>query len=303
MPLSLVLLLAVFVVALAAAAYSLQASRERRALLARAGAAESGGLLAIKTPEHTLGSRLSAWLLEHSPSSWRSRPDEGDVLIHAGFDGAAAPAVYVLIRVVAALLLPAAALLIAPSGSLPRVVLLTGSALVVGLLAPPAVVHHLAGARQERLRRAVPDALDLLVVCVEAGISLDAALLRVARELGGVHPELADELMIVNRRVNAGMPRERALHGVWVRTGVDELRGLAANMIQSEKWGTSIATVLRVYAETLRRKRRQSAEKRAATAPLKMLFPLALFILPALFIVVLGPAGLKIAAMFKTITH
>lgn len=303
MPLSLILLLVVFVVALAVAAYSLQASRDRRELLVRAGAVDSGGLLALKAPERTLGSRLSAWLLAHAPSSWRTRPDEGDILIHAGFDGAAAPAVYVLIRIAAALLPPAAVILLAPGIGLTRLVLIGGSALTIGLLAPPAVVHHLASARQERLRRAVPDALDLLVVCVEAGISLDAAMLRVARELGTVHPELADELMIVNRRVNAGMPRERALHGMWARTGVEELRGLASNMIQSEKWGTSIATVLRVYAETLRRKRKQMAEKRAATAPLKMLFPLAIFILPALFVVVLGPAALKIIAMFRTIAH
>jgi tight adherence protein C len=116
-----------------------------------------------------------------------------------------------------------------------------------------------------------------------------------------LHPELANELMLVNRRVNAGMPREQALHGMWERTGVSELRALVANMIQSERWGTSIATVLRVYAETLRRKRKQMAEKAAATAPVKMLFPLTVFIFPALLVVILGPGAIKILETFRSI--
>jgi tight adherence protein C len=106
--------------------------------------------------------------------------------------------------------------------------------------------------------------------------------------------------MTVNRRVNAGIPRDQAMHGLWLRTGVEELRALSANMIQSEKWGTSIATVLRVFAETLRRKRKQTAEKKAATAPLKMMIPLALFIFPTIFIVLMGPAIIKINTMFDT---
>ena len=107
-----------------------------------------------------------------------------------------------------------------------------------------------------------------------------------------VHPELSNELLLMNRRMNAGMRREDALHALYERTGVEELRALASNMIQSERWGTSIARVLRVYSESLRRKRRQVAEKKAAVAATKMIFPLALFILPALFAVIGGPAVL-----------
>ena len=176
-------------------------------------------------------------------------------------------------------------------------------AVVVGVLAPPAFLNHAARARQDKLRRALPDSLDLLLVCVEAGISLDAAILRVAKDMAILYPDLAGELMIINRKVNAGTPRDQALKGLWERTGLEELRGLAANMIQSEKWGTSIATVLRVYAETLRRKRKQAAEKKAATAPLKMLFPLTVFIFPALFVVLLGPAAIKIFDMFRSMKH
>jgi tight adherence protein C len=171
-----------------------------------------------------------------------------------------------------------------------------GLAAAVGVLGPPAVLDRIVQRRQARLRRAVPDALDLLVVCVEAGVSLDAAILRVARDLNVTHPELAGELAMVNRKVNAGMPREQALQGLWTRTGLDELRGLVASMVQSERWGTSIAKVLRVNAETLRRVRKQAAEKKAAQASLKMMGPMVIFMLPALFIVLLGPAMMRISA-------
>jgi tight adherence protein C len=147
----------------------------------------------------------------------------------------------------------------------------------------------------------VPDALDLLVVCVEAGTSLDAAILRVAKDLRLAHPDLAHELAVVNRLTNAGMARDEALRGLWKRTGVLDIRALVSSLIQSEKWGTSIATVLRVSAETLRRKRRQDAEKRAKMAPLKMTFPLLFFILPALFAVILGPAVVQIIQEFSKI--
>jgi tight adherence protein C len=130
------------------------------------------------------------------------------------------------------------------------------------------------------------------------GISLDAAILRVARDMVYVHPELARELIIVNRQTNAGVTREQALRGLWDRTGVEELRTLVSSLVQSEKWGTSNSRVLRISSETLRRNRRHNAEKRAATAPIKMLIPMALLIFPALFIVILGPAVVKIVGAF-----
>jgi tight adherence protein C len=159
----------------------------------------------------------------------------------------------------------------------------------LGFIAPPAILTRLKTMREDRIRKSLPDCLDLLLVCVEAGVSLDAAILRVGREMLLLHQELSYELLMMNRRMNAGMRREDALHGLYERTGVPELRSLGANMIQSERWGTSIAQVLRVYSESLRRKRRQAAEKKAAVAATKMIFPLALFILPALFAVIGGP--------------
>jgi tight adherence protein C len=176
-----------------------------------------------------------------------------------------------------------------------------GVAVFCGWMIPIGMLARLIRQRQERIRRSVPDALDLMVVCVEAGVSLDAALLRVSREIRMAHTDLAHELAVVNRKTNAGIPRENALRSLWQRTGVEELRTLVSSMIQSEKWGTSIATVLRVAAETLRRKRRQTAEKKAKQAPLKMTFPLVLFILPALFIVIMGPALVQIVNEFGKI--
>jgi tight adherence protein C len=170
---------------------------------------------------------------------------------------------------------------------------------VVGYVIPVYYLTRAVRIRQEKIRRSLPDTLDLLVVCVEAGISLDAAILRVAKELISVHPELAGELIVVNQKNNAGMSREDALRGMWERTGVEELRTLISSLIQSEKWGSSSSRTLRVSSETLRRKRRQAAERRAATAPVKMVVPMGLLIFPALFIVILGPAVLNIVASFR----
>lgn len=294
-------LIAVLVIALALAVHALLRDRERSAIIGRAGGllGTHEELIALKTEKNGVGDKLARWLVGHAPSSWSDAKETADQLTHAGYYSAAAPVVYTTLRLAAAILFPLAAFVFMPRGDAMMFVIVLAIAVIIGVLLPPAFLARQARLRQERLRRALPDSLDLLVVCVEAGISLDAAMLRVAREMAILHPELAEELLIVTRRVNAGVTREQALHGLWARTGVDELHGLASNMIQSEKWGTSIATVLRVYAESSRKKRKQIAEKKAATAPLKMLFPLTAFIFPSLFIVLLGPAVIKIAAMFR----
>jgi tight adherence protein C len=198
-------------------------------------------------------------------------------------------------------LFPLLALMLMPRTQFALYVLSVAFAAFLGLILPHALLDRAVRLRQDRLRKAVPDALDLLVVCVEAGTSLDAAILRVAKEMRLAHPDLAHELAVVNRLTNAGVPREEALRGLWQRTGVIDIRSLVSSMIQSEKWGTSIATVLRVSAETLRRKRRQFAEKKAKMAPLKMTFPLLFFILPALFTVIMGPAVVQIINEFGKI--
>lgn len=293
---TLLLLLTLLALSVGAAAWVLVAGAERRRLVARAGGVHAVDPQLLRDLRIGPGARLAAAIARRFGRHVKVSKEAASTLVHAGFDGPAAPAVYGTLRLAMGVGFPLLVWLTVPRGTGLSFFAIFALTLIIALMGPPAVINRIAGGRREKVRRAVPDALDLLVVCVEAGISLDAAVLRVAREMATLHPLLSDEFLIVNRRVNAGMPREEALHGLWIRTGVEELRGLAANMIQSEKWGTSIATVLRVYAETLRRKRRQTAEKKAAVAPLKMIFPLGLFIFPALFVVILGPAALNVAA-------
>jgi len=240
---------------------------------------------------------LRARMLKKAPSVWAQNETVQQRLVKAGHDGPIAPLVYSLVRVGVLILLPLLAFIFLPKTSFLKVLVGVSAGGLFGLMLPPFILLRLEARRQEKIRRSLPDALDLLVVCVEAGISLDAAILRVAKDLLLVHPDLAGELLVVSRKMNAGMTREDALRGLWDRTGVDEVRTLVASLLQSEKWGSSSSRVLRVSSETLRRKRRQTAERKAATAPLKMIVPMALFIFPALFVVILGPAVVQIASV------
>jgi len=242
---------------------------------------------------------LKGKVLSKAPQVWAKNAGTQQLLVQAGHDSPQAPLVYSLSRLVSIVVFPLVTLFAFPDASgLQRIMYLILAAFV-GLVLPVWYLHRSVRLHQLKIRRSLPDALDLLVVCVEAGISLDAAILRVAKDMTLVHPELSRELLIVNRKTNAGVRREEALRGLWDRTGVEELRTLVSSLIQSEKWGTSNSRVLRISSETLRRKRRQDAERRAATAPTKMVIPLALLIFPALFVVILGPAALNIIAGFR----
>jgi len=148
--------------------------------------------------------------------------------------------------------------------------------------------------RKERIQLGIPDVLDLTVVCVEAGLGLDQALMRIGEELRSNHRDLSDELRLYNLEVNAGRNRSDALRNMGARTDVDDLKSLTAVLIQTDRFGTSIAQSLRVFSDALRTKRRQRAEERAAKTTIKMVPVLVFFILPAMFIVVLGPAILRI---------
>ncbi len=152
--------------------------------------------------------------------------------------------------------------------------------------------------RQHRIQLSLPDCLDLLVVCVEAGLALDQALLRVSQELRIAHPELCDELDLVNAEIRVGKTRIDALRELGARTGVDDIKALVAMLIQTDRFGTSIAQSLRVHSDDLRIKRRQRAEEAAAKTTVKMVPPLVFFIFPALFVVILGPAVISIARQF-----
>jgi tight adherence protein C len=299
---TLFVLLTIIVVAVLAAGYALVSVLQRRDVVMRA-TEEMGVQQApsrVLRPEKERLSKLRQ-RLEVMAKAQEINAETQSKLVQAGFDSPTAPAVLSVARVGSIVLAPLLAILFIPSASFALFVMTMSVAVFLGFIFPVAALDRMVRLRQERIQRSVPDALDLLVVCVEAGVSLDAALLRVARELRLPHPDLAHEFLIVNRLTNAGIPREVALRGLYQRTGVLDLRSLVSSMIQSEKWGTSIATVLRVSAETLRRKRRQTAERKAKMAPLKMTFPLLLFILPALFTVIMGPAVVQILQEFKKV--
>ena len=163
----------------------------------------------------------------------------------------------------------------------------------LGFYIPEAVLWFLKRRRQEKLFLSLPDALDLLVVCVEAGLGLDAGMRRVADELKDSAPELCAELQMANAAMNIGRPRREVLHDLGIRSGVDDLRALAAILIQAERFGSSIAQALRVQSDSMRVKRSQLAEEKAAKTAVKMIFPLVLFIFPGIFVVLVGPAAIQ----------
>ncbi len=176
--------------------------------------------------------------------------------------------------------------------------IILAGALLAGLLLPEIWILWKINARQDRLRRALPDALDLLVICVEAGLGLDQALMLVSQELKVVHGELSDEFQLVNLEMRVGKSRLDALRELARRTGIEDLKALVAMLVQTERFGTSIASSLRVHSDDLRTRRRQRAEEMGAKTTIKMVPVLVLFIFPALMVVILVPAIITIVRQF-----
>jgi len=172
-------------------------------------------------------------------------------------------------------------------------------AAVVGYLLPGLVVERIAKKRQLQIQNGLPDALDLLIVCLEAGLAIDQAILKSAEELGVAHPALAQELHMINIECRAGKPRIEAFKNFSARTKVEDVRGLVAMLVQTDRFGTSIADALRTYAEVSRTKRRQRAEERAAKIAVKLVFPLVFCLFPAFYVVALGPAVIKMYHAFS----
>jgi tight adherence protein C len=172
-------------------------------------------------------------------------------------------------------------------------------AAVLGFLGPDYWLNARIKKRQKAIRRGLPDVLDLLVICIEAGLSMDQAVSRSAEELKGAQPELCDELGIVVLEQRAGRPRAEAWKHLAERTDVDSVRNLSTMLVQAEQFGTSIAKTLRVHSDTLRTQRVQQTEEAAAKTTIKLIFPLVLFIFPSLFLVALGPAAISIIQTFN----
>jgi tight adherence protein C len=211
-------------------------------------------------------------------------------LVHSGYRGPEALTIFFGIRLGMAILL----FVLGTSPFVPKSGLLVGLAgAAFGYLLPSMALARMAKRRQHRIRLSLPDALDLLVVSVEAGLGLDQALQRVGDELAFAHPQLSGELRLINLELRAGKGRAEALRNLAERTGVDDLSSLAAMLIQTDKFGTSVARSLRIHSETLRTKRRQRAEEAAAKTGVKMVFPLVVCIFPAIWVVTIGPAAIK----------
>jgi tight adherence protein C len=222
-------------------------------------------------------------------------------LIRAGYRGDSAVNVLNGSKVLVPLILCTLAL-VTGFGKINPFVIYT-SALGLGFIVPDFWLGRRIKARQKRIRRGLPDVLDLLVICTEAGLSLDQATSRTSSELSKAQPDLCDELGIVVLEQRAGRARADAWKQMADRTGVDSLRNLVSMLVQSEQFGTSIAKTMRTHADTLRTQRIQAVEEQAAKTSVKLVFPLVFFIFPALFIVTLGPAVILMMDSFKQLNH
>jgi tight adherence protein C len=224
--------------------------------------------------------------------------------MNAGWRNPAAPTLYFASKTALALSLPALTGLVLlllrepPTGA--RLLFLLLLAATCGYYLPNVVLARIVKRRKREIFETIPDALDLLTVCVEAGLSLERALVKVAAEIGIKSVTLAQELQLVLMEMRAGFSKEKALRNFALRVGVDDIDSLVAMLIQSERFGTSIGDALRVYSENLRGKRRVIAEEAAAKIGLKLLFPLIFCIFPTLLMVLLGPAGMRIMSVFGT---
>jgi tight adherence protein C len=222
-------------------------------------------------------------------------------LMQAGFSSSSAPITYRAIQICTLAAFPvmvavACAILARPLSSAALYILF---AFVIGFVFPRYVLGRMIRNRQQLVRWGLADALDLMVISIEAGLGLNAAMMKVSSELKDVHPDICDEFELANLEIRVGRDRDEALRNLAERTGVDDLRSLVAMLIQTDKFGTSIAKAIRVFSDSLRTKRRQRAEQAAQKAAVKLLFPLACFLFPTLFIAILGPAALQLIDTFS----
>lgn len=220
-------------------------------------------------------------------------------LIEAGYRSQEALVVFYGVRVGIALSLFAVfSMGVVAKPNLPMALAAAG----LGYVLPGMALARMAKARQHKIRLGLPDALDLLVVSVEAGLGLDQAIQRVGNELAFAHPELCGELRLINLELRAGKARSEALHNLAERTGVDDISSLVSMLVQTDKFGTSVAQSLRVHSDTVRTKRRQRAEEAAAKTGVKMVFPLVFCIFPAIWVVTIGPAAIRFIQVIGPMT-
>lgn len=243
-----------------------------------------------------LAERLASPLSRLLPPSAAEAKKLQKQLMQAGFRSPGAPLIYRGIQLASLAGLPAivaiaCAVLARPlSGALLWIL----SAFVIGFFLPRYALRRMIRSRQQLVRWGLADALDLMVISIEAGLGLNAAMMKVSSELKDVHPDISEEFELANLEIRVGRERDEALRNLADRTGVDDLRSLVAMLIQTDRFGTSIAKAIRAFSDSLRTKRRQRAEQAAQKAAVKLLFPLACFLFPTLFIAILGPAALQL---------
>ena len=260
----------------------------------------------VKTGRGKSGKSFLRWTApalskEAMPKTEEARTNLRVKLSNAGFRGRQTPAIFLASKTVLGIICAAIALATAVAmRQSPRNILgLTAIAGAVGLMLPNMWLSLAIKSRKEKISFGMPDSLDLMVVSIEAGLGMDAALKRVSEEMKSVHPELAEEFVLTSLETQMGLARSEALKNLATRTDVSEMKSLTAILIQAERFGTSIAKAVRTHADSMRVKRSQQAEERAAKTAVKLIIPLVMFIFPALFVVLAGPAMMK---LFETLT-
>ena len=303
--LAIILILTALTVALFALTL-LQMRQGQDALLGRLDQLQPGGVqdAAARRRRQARSERLMSVLQALGQQVGGSRKDTTAVrlfLIQAGFSDPRAVSMYWASRVSLAVGLPILALFGLPllGVSSNKVLLAVLYFAAMGWILPSFYVKSKLKARQKEVQLALADMLDMLVVCVEAGLGLNQALVRVADEIEHVSPVMSEQLAMVNLEMRAGTPREEALKNFAERTGLADIKSLVGMMIQTDRFGTSVADALRVHSDTMRTKRRQRAEEAAAKTTIKLVFPLVLFVFPAMFVVVIGPSALAIYRTFS----
>jgi tight adherence protein C len=270
--------------------------------------------VAAATAAESAGGQASGWNLDVSryikpvakyvlPSKEAEQNKTLQRLIQAGYRSKNALNTFYAIKALTALIMPVGAYVALrwyPELSSTMVLFLVVLAAMIGVRLPDGILGKIREKRMKRLRVAFPDALDLLVVCVESGLGLGPAIERVARELEISHKDLAQELALVTAEIGAGVERPTALRNLSERCGLEDMKGLVGLLVQTIKFGTSVADALRVYSEEFRDKRMQKAEEEAAKIGTKMIFPLVFCMFPSFFIVAIGPAVMQFIEAFKT---
>jgi tight adherence protein C len=243
----------------------------------------------------------------NQPSNSEQVRETKRMLVTAGYRSGKAPILFLGARVLSAIVIVVPLAMIPTKllgfPTLTNLLLLYVAGAGCGYYAPKVWLSRAISARKDALQRGIPDSLDLMVVCVEAGLGLDQAIARVGEEIKRTHPVLNDELQLLSLELRTGVSRQEALRNLAQRTDLEDIRNLVALLVQTDRFGTSVGQALRVHADSMRTTRRLKAEEMAAKLPVKLLLPLIFFIFPSILLVVIGPAAIKaVRLLFPALT-